>query len=105
MSYLICHSYFSWLVLTHVHMVCIHVIHMCQYTNPLITLSFICLHDDYDISQYYYIRTITMTSVDLHDTTALSLACDSLAQVRAHDMPPGWRASHLSAGRLCPAPS
>ena len=54
MSYLICDSYFSWVVLTHVHMVCIHVIHMCQYTNPLITLSFICLHDDDDISQYTY---------------------------------------------------
>ena len=55
----ICHiwfviSYFSRLVLTHVHIVCIHVIHMCQYTNPLITLSFIHLHDDYDISQYTY---------------------------------------------------
>ena len=51
------------------------------------------------------IHTITMTSMDLYDTTVLSLACDALAQVRAHDMPPGWRASHLSAGRLCPAPS
>ena len=100
LSYMMCHSFISfiWVGFTHVCMLRVHVMHMCQYTHPhiidMITTT----------SSKYPFHCITMTHMDFHDTTALSLR-DVLAQVRPHVMPPGWRVSHQSVGRLCPAPS